>query len=333
MDLSISKHIQPAKRLLLLGFILVCLLASPVCHAEDVSDIAAVSPLDTLNFSIPEGGTLRTDSNSQKTFVIHGAEVGGVFLLNVDNEIFDDVLNYQESVVPIVMAEMRSSDAPEWEWYFSNSSLYGLLEISMGYKQQENVAYVVRGNSACYIIWFDRNQIAKSDEIAIMDSLQSDDITEELNKISSQAYADAIAESMAQEEYRFDLALPSGIRCEEQTEAGALLYQKDALVGGYKVIHFEKGILPSVQENHDLILERMREYLKDQIDLTDFSGEIISEAPITVQFRNSETEYTHYILSYGQVGTQYDVWFERGKVEEDAIQFIIAHSQLTSISG
>ena len=97
--------------------------------------------------------------------------------------------------------------------------------------------------------------------------------------------------------------------------------------------HFEKGILPSVQENHDLILERMREYLKDQIDLTDFSGEIISEAPITVQFRNSETEYTHYILSYGQVGTQYDVWFERGKVEEDAIQFIIAHSQLTSISG
>lgn len=332
MGLSISKHVRPMIKLLLPGFLLFCLLASPACRAEDMSDIAAVSPLDTMNFSIPEGGTLRTDSTDQKTFVIQGAEAGGVFLLNVDNEIFDDVLSYHETLVPIVMAEMRRSDAPEWEWYFSNSSLYGLLEISMGYKQQEYAAYVVRGNSACYIIWFDRNQIAKNNEIAIMESLRSSDITEELNKISSQAYADAIAESMAQEEYRFDLALPSGIRCEEQTESGALLYQKEALVGGYKVIHFEKGILPSVQENHDLILERMREYLKDQIDLTAFSGEIISESPITIQFRSSATEYTHHILSYGQVGTQYDIWFEEGQLEEDAIQFIIAHSQLTPIN-
>ncbi len=107
MGLSISKHVRPMIKLLLPGFLLFCLLASPACRAEDMSDIAAVSPLDTVNFSIPEGGTLRTDSTDQKTFVIQGAEVGGVFLLNVDNEIFDDVLSYHETLVPIVMAEMR----------------------------------------------------------------------------------------------------------------------------------------------------------------------------------------------------------------------------------
>lgn len=52
--------------------------------------------------------------------------------------------------------------------------------------------------------------------------------------ISTQALADVIAESMAQEEYQFEVILPAGIVEKDQTEDGALFFQNDNLVGGYK---------------------------------------------------------------------------------------------------
>lgn len=349
MALSVRKLLTCIRNLLLLASILAIMLVFVACDAKGVQesttsnafistatepvDIQSTTPLDTLELSLPKRGELRRDSENQETFVINGTEVGGVFLLDVDSKIFDDVLNHQESVPPLVLAAMKDLGNPEWEWYMSSSSLYGLLEINMGYSQEEYMAYVVRGYAACYIVWFNRNQISSDDEISIMQSLSSSDISDELNMVSNQAYADAIAESMAQEEYRLDITLPEGLCTKDETEDGALFYQNGQLVGGYKVIHFEKGILSNVDENHDMILECLREYLADQVNLTNFSGEIIiEEGLITAQFSDGEIEYTHYILSYGQIGTQYDIWFDESKIDQNSVKNIIYGAQLTSIS-
>jgi len=228
----------------------------------------------------------------------------------------------------LVHSAMKDLGFSEWEWSMSNSSVYGLLEFHMGNAESEYVVYFIRGNSACYVFWFDRNLISTDEETTIMDSLHSDDITDELNMISTQALADSIAESMAQKEYQLDVLLPAGIVEKDQTEAGALFYQNGNLVGGYKTIHFEKGILPAVHENQNLILESLKEYLMDQIDLSDYSGEIIDEVFITARFSNGDTEYTHYILTYGQVGTQYDIWFNEKLLDSNTVTSIISNAQL-----
>lgn len=292
--------------------------------------VHTIIPLDILTFNLPNGITERRDSDSQKTFMKNSFDAGGVFLLECESEIFDDVLNCQDSLTPLVHGAMEDLGISEWEWCMSNSSVYGLLEFHMGNAESEYVTYFVRGRSTCYVFWFDRNLISTDEETSIMDSLNSDDITDELNMISTQAFADSIAESMAQEKYQLEVILPAGIVEKDQTEDGALFYQNGNLVGGYKTIHFEKGILPAVHENQNLILESLKEYLMDQIDLSDYSGEIIDEALITARFNNGDTEYTHYILSYGQVGTQYDIWFNEKMIDSNTVTSIISKAQLVN---
>ncbi len=298
-----------------------------VAATEEVANNEAVNPLDMLSFDLPTDITRRRDTATKETFVKNTSEVGGVFLLDCDSKIFDDVLNTHDNVTTLVLNAMKDLGI-QWEWHMSESSVHGLLEVNMGEGSSEYMAYAVRGYSACYVIWFDRTQIANSDEIAIMESLSSDDITDELNMISSQAYADAIAESMASEEYQFEVVLPEGIVLGDQTDDGALFYQNGQLVGGYKTIYFEKGILPAVHENQELIIERMKEYLADQIDLSAFTGEIIDEGLITVRFSNGTTEYTHYIMTYGQVGIQYDIWFDENILNKNTVNNIIWGAKL-----
>lgn len=294
------------------------------------SDIDTTIPLDILTFTLPNGITERRDSDSQKTFMKNSFDAGGVFLLECESEIFDDVLSCQDSLTPLVHGAMEDLGISEWEWCMSNSSVYGLLEFHMGNAKSEYVAYFVRGRSTCYVFWFDRNLISTDEETAIMDSLHSEDISDELNMVSTQALADTIAESMAQKEYQLEVVLPAGIVEKDQTEDGALFYQNDNLVGGYKTIHFEKGILPAVHENQNMILEHLKEYLIDQIDLTEYSGEIIDEVFITARFSNGDTEYTHYILTYGQVGTQYDIWFNEKLLDSNTVTSIISNAQLVN---
>lgn len=294
---------------------------------ETVISNETTNLLDMLSFNLPADVTRRRDSGTKETFVKNTSEVGGVFLLDCDSKIFDDVLNTHDNVTTLVLNAMKDLGI-QWEWHMSESSVHGLLEVNMGEGSAEYMAYAVQGYSACYVIWFDRTQIANSDEIAIMESLSSDDITDELNMISSQAYADAMAESMANEEYQFEVVLPEGIVLGDQTEDGALFNQNGQLVGGYKTIYFEKGILPAVHENQELIIERMKEYLADQIDLAAFTGEIIDEGLITVRFSNGTTEYTHYIMTYGQVGIQYDIWFDENILNKNTVNNIIWGAKL-----
>lgn len=345
MKQAVNRHRIPGKSLLLLLIVALGVSLLTGCGAkvtaeateaasaptEAVTETVQVSPLDTLEFTLPHDITLRRDSDSRETFVTGPVEVGGVFLLDCEEEVLENVLN-QEPLIDLVLSAMKGETGEEWESHSGGSSLYGLLELNMGNGQGKSYkAYVVRGYSACYIFWFDQDRISSDSEIAVMESLRSNDITEELNRISTQAYADAIAESMAQEEYTFEVTLPAGMEKQSQTEDSALFYQDGQMVGGYKIIHFEKGILPNVHENQELILERLKEYTAEQVDLTDFTGEIIDESLITARFTNGGTEYTHYILTYGQVGTQYDIWFDESKVSQTVITQILSAAQLTQV--
>lgn len=182
---------------------------------------------------------------------------------------------------------------------------------------------VVRGYSACYVFWFDREQISYEKEIEIMQSVCSEDIAEDLNKVSSEAYMTAIGEKIDAGEYLFEVDLPDGVAKESVTDDGALFYMNGQLIGGYKTVHFEKGILPAVQDNRDLIVERLKEYMMDQIDLSEFNGEITDEALITAVFTNGSAEYTHFILSYGQVGTQYVIWLDTATLDQATIDSVL----------
>ena len=298
--------------------------------APVIEEIAANDSLGMLTFTLPNGITERKNSDSQRTFLKNAFDAGGVFLLKCESKIFDDVQSYQDTLTNLVHSAMKDLGFSEWEWSMSNSSMYGLLEFHMGNAESEYVAYFIRGNSACYVFWFDRNLISANEETIIMDSLHSEDITDELNMVSTQALADAIAESMAQKEYMLEVILPDGIVEKDQTEDGALFYQNGNLVGGYKTVHFEKGILPAVHENQNMILEHLKECLIDQIDLTEYSGEIIDEVFITARFSNGDTEYTHYILTYGQVGTQYDIWFNEKLLDSSTVTGIISKVELVN---
>ena len=177
--------------------------------------------------------------------------------------------------------------------------------------------------SACYVFWFDRGQISDEDETEIMQSVHSEDITDDLNKISSEDYMAAMGEKIDSGEYRFDVSLPEGMTKEPTADDGALFYRNGQMIGGYKTVHFEKGILPAVHDNRNLIVERLREYVKDQIDLSGFDGEITDESLITAVFTSENEEYSHFILPYGQIGTQYDVWLDTKSLDQATVDTIL----------
>ena len=63
--------------------------------------------------------------------------------------------------------------------------------------------------------------------------------------------------------------------------------------------------------------------MMDQIDLSEFNGEITDEALITAVFTNGSAEYTHFILSYGQVGTQYVIWLDTATLDQATIDSVL----------
>lgn len=289
----------------------------------DESTTETFNVLDNLEIMLPAGMERNRISESQEIIKINDATIGGIFLLECDDAIFADVLNYSDSLTPLVVQAMEDVGVKEITWHMGETSLYGLQEYNLGNEESEYIAYVVRGYSACYVFWFDREQISYEKETEIMQSVCSEDIAEELNKVSSEAYMTAIGEKIDAGEYQFEVDLPEGVAQESVTDDGALFYIDGQVIGGYKTVHFEKGILPAVQENGGLIVERLKEYMRDQIDLSEFNGEITDEALITVAFTNGSDEYTLFILSYGQVGTQYVIWLDTANLNQTTVDSIM----------
>lgn len=288
------------------------------------STAGAFNALDTLEITLPAGMERTRISDSQEIIQTGNATIGGVFLLECDESIFDDVLNFSDSLMPLVFQAMEDIVPKSITWHMGESSLYGLYEYNWGNEDgSEYIAYVVKGYSACYVFWFDRGQISDEDETEIMQSVHSEDITDDLNKISSEDYMAAMGEKIDSGEYRFDVSLPEGMAKEPTADDGALFYRNGQMIGGYKTVHFEKGILPAVHDNRNLIVERLREYVKDQIDLSGFDGEITDESLITAVFTSENEEYSHFILPYGQIGTQYDVWLDTKSLDQATVSTIL----------
>lgn len=294
----------------------------------DESTAGVSSVLDNLEITLPAGMERSRISDSQEFIKINNATIGGILLLECDEAIFADVLNYSDSLTPLVVQAMENMGVTDITWHMGETSLYGLQEYNLGNEESEYIAYVVRGYSACYVLWFDREQISYEKEIEIMQSVYSEDIADDLNKISSEAYMTAIGEKIDAGEYRFEVDLPENVTQGSTTDNSALFYLNNQVIGGYKIVHFEKGILPAVQENSDLIVERLKEYMLDQIDLSDFNGEITDEALITAVFTNGIDEHTLFILSYGQVGTQYVIWLDTAILDQATIDSIMWGARL-----
>lgn len=303
-----------------------------ITDAANNENTSFVSPLDALELTLPDGIVYQRDSMEQASFVKNSSIVGGVFLLECDEAVFGEIRECFGSLKGLVLQKMSDVGISEMDWEMSSSSAFAFQEYSFGTADSEYIAYAVRGNATCYIVWFDCGQVETDVEISIMQSLHSEDITDELNIISTEAVMDAIAASMANKEYYLEVTLPDGFTQSTSNNEGALFYSADQLVGGYKVVHYEQGILPAAQENAELILERLRDYVSDQVDLSDFSAEITSDRLITVIFKNEETEYTHFILSYGQVGTQYDLWLETTSLKQEVVDAIVNNVLLVECS-
>jgi hypothetical protein len=301
--------------------------SEPIAAGDDESVVAVSNVLDNLTIEIPAGAERQRVSSSQEIIQRDNITVGGIFLFECDEAIFNDVLNYSDSLTPLVIQAMEKVITTDITWHMGETSRYGLMEYNFGNEESEYIAYLIRGYTACYILWFDRQQISYDMEIEMMQSVQSADIVDELNKISSEQHMEAIAGKIDNGEYTFAVNLPDVIT-QEQASDGSLFYMAGQLIGGYKVVHFEKGILPAVNDNEELILARLKEYLMDQIDLSNYSGKITDQALITAVFTSDNVEYTLFILSYGQIGTQYVIWLDTATLEQDTVDSIMWGAQL-----
>lgn len=290
------------------------------------------SPLLEMSLTLPESVSSVNVSDAQIDFMRDTQRIGGIIILECNPAIFKDVLGFSSSLEEIVNDALDHLGLPSAEWTMSGGSKYGIEEYSRGSETFEYKAHVLRGNQATYAVWLDKRQVSDSLENEIMAGIHSDDIVDSLNKISTEDFMNAISKEMDKHTYQFAVDLPSQLHMEQEEDDGAVFLQNGNIVGGYKVIHFEKGILPKVHENRDIVLQRIVDDLSALIALDEYQGEIIADMPITLRFTNQGAENTHYILSYGQIGTQYDLWFDSKALDGETIDQIVQHAHLVNMS-
>lgn len=302
-------------------------------EAQETQAENSGSPLTAISLTLPDGISSVNVSDAQIDFMSNTQRIGGIIIMDCDPAIFDDVLGFSSSLEELVNEALDHLGLPSAEWTMNSSSEYGIHEFSRGVGASEYKTHVLRGSQATYAVWLDKEYVSDSLEDEIMTGIHSDDIVDSLNRISNEDFMNAISKEMDKHTYQFTVDLPSQLLMERVEDDGAVFLQNGNIVGGYKVIHFEKGILPKVHENQDVVLQRIVDDLSAQIVLSEYQGEIIADMPITLRFTNQGAENTHYILSYGQIGTQYDLWFDSKVLDEDTIAQIIQHAALVDVSG
>ncbi len=334
------------KTMLLFFVIALCLTGCSAKSAEDVSVSTATelmevrqtqaeepkSPLSEMSLTLPDGISSVSVSDSQIDFTRDAQRIGGILILECDPAIFEDVLGFPSVLEEIVNDALAPLGLPPAEWTMSGSSKFGIEEYSRGSETSEYKTHVLRGNQATYAVWLDKKQVSDSLEKEIMTGIHSDDIVDSLNRITTEDFMNALSKEMEKHTYQFTVDLPSQLLMEQVGDDGAVFSQNGNIVGGYKTVHFEKGILPKVHENRDIVLRRIVDDLSAQIDLKEYQGEIIADMPITIRFTNQGAENTHYILTYGQIGTQYDLWFDSKALDEKTIDQIVQHAHLVKVS-
>lgn len=150
---------------------------------EETVSIKLDKPLDALSFSLTDGIVLRKDSDTQEAFVKNDIAVGGVFLLNCDETLFEDIRSNDEALEQTVLSAFSDLGFPEWETHVFRGSHFGIRKYEMSDGQSEYIAHLVRGYSTCYVFWFDCSQISEDEEISIMNTIASEDISAHLNVV------------------------------------------------------------------------------------------------------------------------------------------------------
>lgn len=100
------------------------------------------TPLNLLEITLPEEMERQRISDSQESIISNTKTVGGIFLLECDDAIFDDVLGYTKSLEPVVAKAMEDIGIPKMDWLMEYSSPYALCEFNMGNEQSEYRTFV-----------------------------------------------------------------------------------------------------------------------------------------------------------------------------------------------
>lgn len=250
------------KTIFLLFVIVLCLVG---CSAKEDSSVPAASeltealetqtensesPISEMSLTLPEGVSSVNVSDAQIDFMSETQRIGGILILECDPAIFEDVLGFPSILEEIVNDALDRLGLPSAEWTMSGGSQYGIEEYSRGSETSEYKTHVLRGNQATYAVWLDKKQVPDSLENEIMAGIHSDDIVDSLNKISTEDFMNAISKEMDKHTYQFTVDLPSQLLMEQAEDDGAVFLQNGNIVGGYKVIHFEKGILATVYKGN-----------------------------------------------------------------------------------
>ena len=97
---------------------------------------AAYVPLDHLELRLPDGWERQRFKEDEDSFLQNGTVMGGAFLMDCDDSLFDDVLGYFDPLMTLTKdALVKNRNVSEPEWHMGGSSLYGLAELEMGNRQ------------------------------------------------------------------------------------------------------------------------------------------------------------------------------------------------------
>ena len=279
-----------------------------------VKEMATESKLDNLEITLPPDMALEGDTATSKSIMHDGQIVGGVILLDLSEDVLSDP--YSDELIDYlkndVMQNINDSDFD----YIAESSLHAYVEVSFSNTEKEYIHYILLGNSASYDVWLDRSLVTADEELQIIQSVQSEDITSDLNTIS-------VSETIAFETKEFQFDLPDEMERTNVTDSSCLITRDGETVGGYAVTDFRKGVLTDPASNEEEIISTLINSVNEQIDLSDFDAVVSQDFYVKVVFRNAEEEYEHYIIYCSEVDTYYDIWFDSNQVNSETIAQIV----------
>lgn len=265
--------------------------------------------LENFQMVLPDELTREHVSDTQDAFTKGGKHIGGVVLLNINAEYFDEYYKYTETIDRMLMDVMKTIDSSSLEWISSSSSLYALSELHIGSAGKDYVHYLIRGYSSCYDVWFDRKQLDYSAEESIMQSIQSSDISADLNKLPIDQY-----DYLKDDNGLIQFNLPDKLTQEETTATSCYFTCDGQIVGGYAKVPLSPGI--KAESGFDEMVSVIQKVVMDKIDHSEFKHSYVRTPLLEVHFTNGDQDFVHHITSTN--GTDYhDLWIDRSKMDID----------------
>lgn len=335
----------------LLSFVIVCILAiglaacssteTPQAEAPTAQELApavismaASTQQPTLQLSLPASIQWEPASDTQGTFLKNGTEIGGILLQKEQNIIPYIPIGELDAAKDTILSTLETAGITNIEWTMGGSSEYGPLEMEIGNGSEEYTVFVLGNKAPQYLLWMRGGQLSDDEQTAILANFEKNTYTEEELEAMQQADLEAVAKSMEGKNYQLSVDLPGGTVTRPVGPHGALFFANEESttpIGGYEILHFQKGILPNAEENKALIMDTLKDSLMDSFDFSEYTGDMTDTKWITVVFSKGEHAYTHQILFFGQNETQYDLWFDNNLLDADTMKETALMAQLNEI--